>query len=261
MIRSLAAILTLAAGWSFTDLSLDHLRWNARERTAAGIEALETHPGREGIEAFETAARLDPEDPILRFNAGSAHLVAGTDGALEHLERAAEFAPDELRAPANYNLANARLGADDTAGAIAAYEQTLRLSPDHQAAKFNLELALKQQQQEQDKKDRKGQDDKPDDRKPQNQQPSDNRDNDKEQEQQQDSNEPEQRDQNTQDGQDQKQDESERSRQLPQFEEQPDMTAEQAAAILEAVENLERAQRRKQAEEQMKKRARKGKDW
>ncbi|MCH7664523.1 MAG: hypothetical protein IH936_01130 [Acidobacteria bacterium] len=258
MIRSLAAILTLAAGWSFTDLSLDHLRWNARERTAAGIEALETHPGREGIEAFETAARLDPEDPILRFNAGSAHLVAGTDGALEHLERAAEFAPDELRAPANYNLANARLGADDTAGAIAAYEQTLRLSPDHQAAKFNLELALKQQQQEQDKKDRKGQDDKPDDRKPQNQQPSDNRDNDKEQEQQQDSNEPEQ---NGQDGQDQEQDESERSRQLPQFEEQPDMTAEQAAAILEAVENLERAQRRKQAEEQMKKRARKGKDW
>ncbi len=258
MIRSLAAILTLAAGWSFTDLSLDRLRWNARERTAAGIEALETHPGREGIEAFETAARLDPEDPILRFNAGSAHLVAGTDGALEHLERAAEFAPDELRAPANYNLANARLGADDTAGAIAAYEQTLRLSPDHQAAKFNLELALKQQQQEQDKKDRKGQDDKPDDRKPQNQQPSDNRDNDKEQEQQRDSNEPEQ---SGQDGQDQEQDESERSRQLPQFEEQPDMTAEQAAAILEAVENLERAQRRKQAEEQMKKRARKGKDW
>jgi len=258
VIRSLAAILTLAAGWSFTDLSLDHLRWNPRVRTAAGIEALETHPGREGIEAFETAARLDPEDPILRFNAGSAHLVAGTDGALEHLERAAEFAPDELRAPANYNLANARLGADDTTGAIAAYEQTLRLSPDHQAAKFNLELALKQQQQEQDKKDRKGQDDKPDDRKPQNQQPSDNRDNDKEQEQQQNSNEPEQ---NGQDGQDQEQDESERSRQLPQFEEQPDMTAEQAAAILEAVENLERAQRRKQAEEQIKKRARKGKDW
>ena len=249
MIRSLAAILTLAAGWSFTDLSLDRLRWNARERTAAGIEVLKTHPGREGIEAFETAARLDPDDPILRFNAGSAHLLAGTDGALEHLERAAESAPDELRAAANYNLGNARLAADDTAGAIAAYEHTLRVSPDHQAAKFNLELALERQQQ--DQKSQK-------DRKPQNQQSSDNRHNDREQEQQQDSNEPEQ---NGQDEQEQEQDESERSRQLPQFEEQPDMTAEQAAAILEAVENLERAQRRKQAEEQMKKRAHKGKDW
>ncbi len=249
MIRSLAAILTLAAGWSFTDLSLDRLRWNARERTAAGIEVLKTHPGREGIEAFETAARLDPDDPILRFNAGSAHLLAGTDGALEHLERAAESAPDELRAAANYNLGNARLAADDTAGAIAAYEHTLRVSPDHQAAKFNLELALERQQQ--DQKSQK-------DRKPQDQQPSDNRHNDREQEQQQDSNEPEQ---NGQDEQEQEQDESERSRQLPQFEEQPDMTAEQAAAILEAVENLERAQRRKQAEEQMKKRAHKGKDW
>jgi len=249
VIRSLAAILTLAAGWSFTDLSLDRLRWNARERTAAGIEVLKTHPGREGIEAFETAARLDPDDPILRFNAGSAHLLAGTDGALEHLERAAESAPDELRAAANYNLGNARLAADDTAGAIAAYEHTLRVSPDHQAAKFNLELALERQQQ--DQKSQK-------DRKPQDQQPSDNRHNDREQEQQQDSNEPEQ---NGQDEQEQEQDESERSRQLPQFEEQPDMTAEQAAAILEAVENLERAQRRKQAEEQMKKRAHKGKDW
>ena len=248
MIRSLAAILTLAAGWSFTDLSLDRLRWNARERTAAGIEVLKTHPGREGIEAFETAARLDPDDPILRFNAGSAHLLAGTDGALEHLERAAESAPDELRAASNYNLGNARLAADDTAGAIAAYEHTLRVSPDHQAAKFNLELALERQQQQQEQDEQ--------DRKPQEQQPSDNRHNDREQEQQQDSNEPEQN------GRDeQEQDENERSQQLPQFEEQPDMTAEQAAAILEAVENLERAQRRKQAEEQMKKRAHKGKDW
>ena len=227
MIRSLAAVLTLAAGWSFTDLSLDRLRWNARERTATGIEILETDQKREAIQAFESAARLDSDNPTLRFNAGSAHLVAGTDGALEHLERAAEFAPDELRAPANYNLGNARLGADDTAGAIAAFEQALRHSPDHQDAKFNLELALRQQQQ--DEKDQE-QGDKPDEEKPEDQQPSDDQDND--QERQQDSNEQEQ---NGQDGQDEKQDESERSQQLPQFEEQPDMTAEQAAAILEAV--------------------------
>ena len=35
-----------------------------------------------------------------------------------------------------------------------------------------------------------------------------------------------------------------KERPLPQFEDQKDMTAEQAAAILQAVENLERQQRR-----------------
>ena len=35
---------------------------------------------------------------------------------------------------------------------------------------------------------------------------------------------------------------------LPQFHDLPDMTAEQAAAILRAVENLERQQRRERAE-------------
>lgn len=261
MIRSLATILTLAAGWSFTDLSLDRLRWNARERTVAGIEVLETGKDSEAVDAFETAARLDVDDPTLRFNAGSAHLIAGTEGAIEHLEHAAEFAPETLRAPASYNLGNARLAADDNAGAIAAFEETLRLAPDHQDAKFNLELALqKQQQQEQDQKDQEKQDDKSEPQKQQDQQPENNGD-DEEQDQSQGENEQKQPDQPDQDDQEPQQNEGNQNQPLPQFEEQPDMTAEQAAAILEAVENLEREQRRKQAEAEMKKSPRKGKDW
>ena len=258
MIRSLAAILTLAAGWSFTDLSLDRLRWNARERTDAGIEVLETDRGREAIDAFETAARLDSDDPTLRFNAGSAHLIAGTEGAIEHLQRAAEFAPQELRAPASYNLGNARLEAGDNPGAIAAFEDALRLAPDYQDAKFNLELAL-QQQQEQDEKDQEKQDDKNDEQKQQDQQQGDE---EKDQGKgENDPDRPDQGDQPEQADQEPQQGEGDQDQELPQFEEQPDMTAEQAAAILEAVENLEREQRRKQAEAEMKKRPRKGKDW
>ena len=60
MIKSLTAGLILAAGWSFTDLSLDTLRWNARERTDTGIEALEEGDAQGAIGALETAdaARL-----------------------------------------------------------------------------------------------------------------------------------------------------------------------------------------------------------
>ncbi len=39
------------------------------------------------------------------------------------------------------------------------------------------------------------------------------------------------------------------------------MSAKQAAAILEAVENLERDERRRQAAERARKQSKKGKDW
>ncbi len=256
MIRSVASILILAAGWSLNDLNLDRLRWNARERTESGIERLDTQDGtQEGahgaVEAFETAARLDPNDPLLRFNAGSAHLVAGSEGGLEHLRMASETAPDELRPGANYNLGNAQLAAGDLGAAIEAYEDSLRADPDHESAKFNLELALQQQQQQQEQEQQQ--------QEPQEQQ---------EQEQQDSSDNPESGEQDQPEPQESPSEqpepqpgEGDQDQQLPQFEDQPDMTAEQAAAILEAVENLEREQRRKQAAEERKKRPRKGKDW
>jgi Ca-activated chloride channel family protein len=245
MIRTLAAAtLTIATGWSLTDANLDRLLWNPRERTAAGIEAVEVGEPEQAIRAFETAAGLDPSDATLRYNAGSAHLIAGSEAAIAHLEAAVEAAPQALRPAASYNLGNARLAAGDPAGAIEAYENALRADPGHQDAKFNLELALEQQQQEQE------------------QQEGDSGEDQQQQEQQPSSGEEDQPEQPQPDQQPEQQPgEGEQDRQLPQFEDQPDMTAEQAAAILEAVENLEREQRRQLAEQEQKKRPRKGKDW
>ena len=48
---------------------------------------------------------------------------------------------------------------------------------------------------------------------------------------------------------------------MPQFEDQKDMTAEQAAAILQAVENLERQQRREQARALARAKTSVEKDW
>ena len=265
MIRSLALALVVASGWSFGDLALDRLRWNPRERTRVGIEKLEADRASEAVEALETAARLDADDPVLRFNAGSAHLLAESDGALAHLEMAAQAAPEELQSATQYNLANARVAAADLAGAIEAYEEALRRDPNHQNAKFNLELALRQQQeqeQEQKQEPQEDQSSKQDDGESrsdpgqegqQEQEPADTPSEPEDSEQPQSSNE-EGDDRANADGE-------ERDQELPRFEEQPDMTAEQAAAILEAVENLEREQRREQARREMKKNSRKGKDW
>ena len=57
---------------------------------------------------------------------------------MEHLEAAAETAPEALQSAANYNLGNARLAAEDPAGAIEAYENALRSDPTNENAKFNL---------------------------------------------------------------------------------------------------------------------------
>ena len=48
---------------------------------------------------------------------------------------------------------------------------------------------------------------------------------------------------------------------LPQFRNQPDMNAQEAAAVLSAVENLERQQRRDQAAHRARQQSAKGKDW
>ena len=48
---------------------------------------------------------------------------------------------------------------------------------------------------------------------------------------------------------------------LPQFRNQPEMSAQEASSVLAAVENLERQQRREQAARRARQNAAKGKDW
>lgn len=238
-------------GWS------DRLAFNARERTARGLAELEAQRPTEAVGAFDAALRLAPDEPLARYNAGSGHLAAGDPDAAALLEQATEAAPPELAPAAWYNLGNARLSGSNPQGAVDAYREALLRQPDFAAAKHNLELALRelerqrqeqqkqqeQQQQEQQKKQeqqkRQGEgEQKPEEQPPQPQSGQD---------------QPQQGDQGDQ-GQD-------RQRPLPRFQDQKDMTAEQAAAILQAVENLERQQRREQALERARTKSPVEKDW
>jgi outer membrane biosynthesis protein TonB len=237
----------------------DRLAFNARERTERGLAALGAEQAERALGAFDAALRLAPADPLVRYNAGTGHLAAGDAGAAALLEQATAAAPPDLAPAAWYNLGNARLGGADARGAIDAYREALLRRPDFAAAKHNLELALRELERQRQEQEKKQQDQKQQQEKQQQEQPQEKQD---PQPGAPDQQPPEQQPQQGEQQPQQGEPGAERQRRpLPQFRDQEDMTAEQAAAILQAVENLEREQRREQALEQARAKSGVEKDW
>ncbi|MDH3744000.1 MAG: tetratricopeptide repeat protein [Acidobacteriota bacterium] len=239
---------------------LERLRFNTRERTQRGLAALEDERPTEALQPFRTAGRLAPEDAWVQFNTGTAELQdpepqAGAKRSLPSLSFAAENATEELAPIAHYNLGTAHLSADDPAAAVEALKNSLRADPSNPDAKVNLEVALRElEKRKQEKEQQQESEEQSEKDSEENKEPGDD------QNQQQEPGEepsPEQPD----DQNEEKPGEDEPQEQSPDFEEQPDMSAEQAAAILEAVENLEREQRRLEAAEKARKASKQGKDW
>jgi Ca-activated chloride channel homolog len=242
-------------------------RWlyNPRERIERSIEAQGKGKPKEAVGPADTALRIAPDDPLVQYDAGTAHLAAGRERrAVPLLEKAAQGAGAELSPAAHYNLGNARLAAGDASGAVEAYKQVLKTEPGNQNAKFNLELALREEQKQgmglrgrpagsrgnrspnRDPSNTPGRG-KPDQNpnRPQNR-PSPPQQGDRQQPGEQG---------------DSRQGDQQRDDRLPRFRNQPEMNAREAASVLSAVENLERQQRRDQAAKRARQRAAKGKDW
>jgi Ca-activated chloride channel family protein len=230
----------------------DRLSWNARERTATGLSALEKGDGEAATRSLDTALRLRPDDAVARFNAGTVRIESESTEAAALLREAAKIASPDLAPEAWYNAGNAHLAAGQPGPAIEAFIESLRRRPDHAAAKFNLEVARreeerqKQQDSSREDGDRRQEGD-------EGQQPQSAGSGERESE----SDAP--GDQRGEAGP--KQDPAGRegdragsatgtnqpASPLPRFRDLADMTAEQAAAILQAVDNLERRQRRQRA--------------
>lgn len=244
---------------------------DAVARFNAGTARLATERG-DALPLLESAAEA-PSDAL----ASRAHYNLGNS----HLSRADV---DPATAAEAYQQA------------IDAYKQSLRRDPNFDDAKFNLELAqklleeLQQQQQDQPQNQDQQQQDQDqqneDSENQQNQDPQQDQQDQQDQEQQEQDQEQQQDQQETQDSEDsqqqdqQQQDQQQQDQQqdpqqnpdqqpqnqqqespLPQFEDLPDMSAEEAAAILEAIENMEREQRRQEALEAAKKSGKGKKDW
>jgi tetratricopeptide (TPR) repeat protein len=277
--KFLPALLLLGAA-AFPDFGLRPQlpaavqRWlyNPRERTEKAITAYEARDPKRAQRFADTALRLAPADPRVELNAGTAALAAGKERrAVELLEKAVKGVPPELAPAASYNLGNAHLARRDFAAAVEAYEQALRAAPGHQAAKHNLEIALRERDKqklrlgmpregsrggrrgERESSERKG----PESPAEQRPQPSAANDPGRNRAQQGQQGLPQQPSGEPHGGGAG----AAGRRPLPRFTEQPDMSAREAAALLQAVENLERQQRREAAAKLARRRALKGKDW
>lgn len=281
--RAPLLVLLLTLPWPLEMVKpdwVDEALYNPRRRTEEAVEAYRAGDAEAAAARAEKALAVAPQregedgalhaDPRLAFNAGTARLAAGREGrAVELLEQAATHAPTSLAPAAHYNLGNARLAAGDTAGAVEAFKAALRHDPTDADAKHNLEVALRRLEEERKMPLR-----------PPQESPGGERPGEEEQGEGGGSDEPADEVRDDTDAADPGDGEEEgRSAPtpppgeggqergepgespLPRFEDQPDMTAEQAAALLEAVENLERRQRQQEAAERARRSDRGEKDW
>jgi len=256
--------------------------WNPRERTNLAIADAkrgDKESRKRAVGEADTALRLAPDDPVVQYDAGTVHLTAGDQReAAKILAKAAKTANAAnaanaagsagagrpgLAGAASYNLGNAHLANKNFDGAIAAYQQALRAEPANPAAKWNLELAERQRTDQQMKgpsgaKGGQGGGENAskspgNDQQSQQKNGSSSADPGKSQQQAGGNS-----DRTGAQGQPQPRP---GDQPLPQFRNQPDMSAAEAAALLESVENLERQQRRAQAAQRAQRRAVKGRDW
>jgi Ca-activated chloride channel family protein len=115
----------------------------------------------EAVEAYESALRDGSDSSELRYNLGTALLRLGRyEEAEKHFGEALEAVDPDLRERTFYNLGNrfleaARNAADPRSqgpllgSAIEAYQRALRIDPRDGDAKWNLEMAIREEDQSQ----------------------------------------------------------------------------------------------------------------
>jgi len=194
--------------------------------------------------------------------------VAGAlykSGKLEEaasLYRALGENPGSPLAPASrFNLGNALFGKQDFPGAVRAYRDALRLRPDDQDARRNLEMALrameKQQKEEQEKERQQQQQQKKDqDQKSSKDQQGSGKDN----QQPKPSPSPQENGNAGPPGEQPERPKSEAEKEQDRFEKETGMPKERAMQLLDALQQNEKAEQKRLLAERARP-ARKGKDW
>jgi Ca-activated chloride channel family protein len=210
----------------------------------AAIEAYEAGDLTAAGEHLDAAVARRGERSELYYDRGLLLLGNGdVDGARTAFQHGTESSELQVRASSHYELGNLAFAAEDWQGAIDAYIACLRAQPDHQNAKWNLELALlrkeQQEKKEQEQKDQQQQDQQQQDQQQQDQQQQDQQQQDQ---QQQDQQQQQQQDQQQQQGQQQQQQQDQQQQQ----QQQPKPSQEQQAQPIEsgdldsALEELDR---------------------
>ena len=226
--------LLLMASLAHADLKDEVLARPSRE-TNKGLKAYQSGDAAGALAAFEKARAARPDSPVTRFNEAVAQVKAGkTPEAIETFT-ALTREKNDLGFESHYNLGNALLGTQQLPGALAAYRDALRLRPDDARARRNLEIALRQIEQQKKDQEKDKQDQKDDKKEQQQKKPSPS-DSPKEQPK------------------------NEKERENERFQKETGMSKDRAMQLLKALEQNEKTEQKKKLEAERAKR-RKGKDW
>jgi Ca-activated chloride channel family protein len=210
----------------------------------AGNAALKAGKADEALTHYDQAVKKLPGDSGAHFDRGAAlYALSRFDEAGQEFLRATEAKDPALKASAFYNLGNAYFKKEKFKDAVSAYTRTLGLKPDDKPAKWNLEIALRKQKDEDEKKDQKKQDDqnkkdKKDDQKKDDKQKDQDKKDDKKDKKDQDKKD--EKDQKKKDQSEQKQNQEQPK---PQPEEQKQEQKQDQKQIEATLDNLERSQK------------------
>ena len=278
MTRALLCLMLLlsAAPWAHGQKGRSEVEKGNRQFHAGEYE--------KARESYRKALEKVPGSSVATFNLGdSEYRLDEFSGAEKSFLEAIESGNRELLAQAHYNLANSLFKQGQIEESIEGYKQALRLNPVDRAAKHNLEFALKQQQeqekQQQPNQDQSSQEDQEDqDQQDQeegesgqqpDEQPSENPDNqgegeDQEKDSAQSSREDEDEQQQAQPAEGEQEQAEDQTGSQSDARQAPDpvqgqLTKEEAARLLEAIQEDLQSLRREQLKKLKQSRAEK--DW
>jgi Ca-activated chloride channel family protein len=218
----------------------------------AGNAALKAGKAEDALKHYDQAVKKLPAEAGVHLDRGSAlYALSRFDEAGQEFLRATESKDGAVKESAFYNLGNALFKKEKFKEAVAAYTRALGLRPDDKQAKWNLEIALKKQKEEEEKNK-----DKKDD---QNQNKDDKQSNkdqdDKKDQQQKDQKKNDKKDQQAKD--DQKKDQQK----PPEPKPQPADDKQQTEAILDNLERSSKDLEKERARVRAVRRAPPERDW
>ena len=231
--------LSLSACGSSVERTLDSGNKSFSEQ--AYDQALETY-----TRAMELAPTL--AEPVYNL-ANTLYRMEAFEQTGQLMGQALELASEELAQSGFYNLGNNFFQQQQMDGAIESYKESLRLNPDDLDAKYNLELAMQQQEQQEQQQEEQEQDQQQDqEQSGEDQQEGDQSGEDQQDQQDQNQDGQEQQDDQGQSGEDQQegdqQNQDQNGEQSPEGQEQnaqgqpqqiEGLTEEQARQILAAI--------------------------
>jgi Ca-activated chloride channel homolog len=224
----------------------------------AGNAALKAGKPDDALAHYDKAVKKLPADAGAHFNRGTAlYALSRFDEAGQEFLRATDAKEAGLKESAFYNLGNALFKKEKFKEAVAAYTRALGLRPGDKQAKWNLEIALKKQKEDEEKHKNDKKDDQNKDKQDQ------NKDKQKDQQKKDDQNNKDKQDQNKdkqkqdQQKKDEKQDQKDAQKPQPQGGDD----RQQAESVLDNLERSAKDLEKERARVRAVRRAPPERDW